>query len=196
MPFYSQFEDITSPKWQKVGCGIASLAMVIDFYKPDAVSVDTLLGRAIASGAYDQNAGWKHKDLVLLAKNYGLRGDTYDLANLGKQAAFTKLKNQLKDGPVIVSVHYQFDPKSSIPHLVVLDGIENDTIYYNDPASKGGQKKISSTLFLKAWKMKFIVVRPNIVDTKPLVAESVPDVKTGKLSLLISFSEKFRQLFA
>jgi len=34
VPFYSQFVDISAPAWKKVGCGIASLAMIIDFYKP------------------------------------------------------------------------------------------------------------------------------------------------------------------
>src|SRR3989344_8293245 len=43
VPFYSQFSDIRDAKWQKLGCGIADLAMLIEFYKPGMVSVNTLL---------------------------------------------------------------------------------------------------------------------------------------------------------
>ncbi|MCE9644121.1 C39 family peptidase [Candidatus Parcubacteria bacterium] len=160
VPFYSQFKDITSAAWQKVGCGVASLAMIIDFYKDDTVSVNTLLTQGIAENAYLKNAGWSHKGLIQLSNKYGLGGKSYDLSKLSTKASFAEFKNQLKSGPVIASVHYKFDPKSTIPHLVVIDGIVGDTIYYNDPAAKTGQKQISTTDFLKAWKKKFIVIRP------------------------------------
>lgn len=163
VPFYSQFTNITSPSWKKVGCGIASLAMIIDFYKP-AVSVDTLLGQGIATGAYDYNAGWTYAGLIRLAKKYDLTGTSYDLASSKSSVAFAKLKEFAKDGPVMVSIHYKFDPKSKIPHLVVIDGITDDTVYYNDPAAKSGKKEISTDLFLKAWKKRFIVIRPKKED--------------------------------
>jgi ABC-type bacteriocin/lantibiotic exporter with double-glycine peptidase domain len=57
-------------------------------------------------------------------------------------------------------VHYKFDPKSTIPHLVVVDGIVGGVVYYNDPAAKTGEKQISTADFLKGWKKKVIVVRP------------------------------------
>lgn len=159
VPFYSQFKDITSPTWQKVGCGVASLAMVIDYYKP-AVPVNTLLTQGIAAGAYLQSAGWTYKGLIQLAQKYGLSGNSYDLGASSATTAFAKLKTYLREGPVIVSIHYKFDPKSTIPHLVVIDGIKGDTLYYNDPAAKAGEKTISTTEFLKAWKKRFIVLRP------------------------------------
>src|ERR1700690_2125492 len=81
VPFYSQFKDITSPTWQKVGCGVASLAMVIDYYEP-AVPVNTLLKQGIAAGAYLQSAGWTYKGLIQLAQKYGLSGNSYDLGAL------------------------------------------------------------------------------------------------------------------
>lgn len=160
VPFYSQFHDIHAISWQKVGCGIASLAMIIDYYSSETISVDTLLKEGIHYGAFDKNAGWIHKDLISLSKKYGLEGNSYDVSGLGKEDSFTKLKSYLADGPVIVSVHYKFDPKSSIPHLVVIDGIDEGTIYYNDPSAKVGQKSISIADFQKGWKKKFIVIRP------------------------------------
>lgn len=159
VPFYSQFSDITSPKWQKVGCGITSLAMVIDYYKP-AVSVNTLLSQGIAAGAYLNNAGWTYKGLIGISRKYGLDGSSYDLGKLSSKAAFAEFEEYLKDGPVIASVHYKFDPKSTIPHLVVINGIKDGIVYYNDPAAKTGELQISTDTFLKAWKKRFVVVRP------------------------------------
>lgn len=161
VPFYSQLQDIKSLSWQKKGCGVASLAMLIEFYKPGrSVSVNKLLEQAIASGAYQQNSGWKHKELALLSKKYGLEGKNYDLSSSDKNIAFAQFKDLLKDGPVMASVYYKFDPKSTIPHLVVINGIDGDTIYYNDPAEHMAGKKISTADFLKGWKKRFIVVRP------------------------------------
>lgn len=171
IPFYSQFQDIQYPSWQKKGCGVASLAMVIDYYRPDAVSVDTLLSIATSSGAYNQNFGWIHKDLVQLARRFGLEGSNYDLGKSDRNTAFARLKDFLKKGPVITSVHYRFDPKSTIPHLVVVDGIVGDIIYYNDPAAAAGKMRISVDDFLDGWKKKFIVIRPASASTTPKLAE-------------------------
>ncbi len=160
VPFYSQFSDITAPAWQKVGCGVTSLAMVIDYYTPEAVSVNALLKQGIAAGAYQHDAGWTYKGLISLGQQYGLSGASYDLAASGPKSALKQFETYLKDGPVIASIHYKFNPKSTIPHLVVIDAIVNDVVYYNDPAAKSGQKTISTSDFLKGWKKRFIVIRP------------------------------------
>ncbi|OGZ20058.1 MAG: hypothetical protein A2494_02285 [Candidatus Lloydbacteria bacterium RIFOXYC12_FULL_46_25] len=180
VPFYSQFKDITSPKWKKVGCGIASLAMVIEYYEPNTVSVDKLLGQAIDSGAYQNNAGWIHKGLVSLSRKYGLDGKAYDLSSGDKETALKALKSHLKDGPVMVSVHYKFDPKSTIPHLAIINGIDGDIVYYNDPAMDKGGKQISTTQFLKAWKKRFIVFRP-AKETEKVAMSVSPDVEKEEL---------------
>lgn len=161
VPFFSQFTDITSPEWKKVGCGVASLAMIIDYYRTETISVDKLLKAGITAKAYDYNAGWTHAGLIALAKNYNLSGKTYDLSKKGSKAAFESFKTYLATGPLMASVHYKFDPKSTIPHLVVINGIKDGMVHYNDPASKSGDRQISTADFLKAWKMRFIVIRPN-----------------------------------
>lgn len=159
VPFYSQFLDIKNEKWQKVGCGVTSLAMIINYYSPDTVSVDKLLTQGIADNAYLKNAGWTYKGLISLGNKYGLTGSSYDLGKLSTKDALAELKSYLKNGPVIASVHYKFDPKNSIPHLVVINGIDGDNIYYNDPAAKKGGQKISLADFLNSWKKRFIVLR-------------------------------------
>jgi len=164
VPFFSQFRDIESPKWQKVGCGIASLAMIIDFYKPNAVSANALLKQGVAAGAYNYNAGWIYAGLIGLSRQYGLDGAYYNLTAQSSETAYAALLQHLKSGPVIASVHYKFDPKSTIPHLVVLNGIKGDRVYYNDPAAKEGGQSISKDNFLKAWKKKIIDIRPAAQD--------------------------------
>lgn len=159
VPFYSQFDDIQSTAWQGVGCGITSLAMLIDFYKPNAVTVNALLQQGISAGAYDQNAGWTYSGLIQLSGAYGLVGHYYDLSQLKVKAAFARFQKLLKSGPVMLSVHNRFDPDSTVPHLVVIDGIANNKVYYNDPAAKAGMKKISITAFLKGWTENVIAIR-------------------------------------
>lgn len=157
VPFYSQFKDISSAKWKKIGCGIASLAMVIDYYEPQSVSVDTLLSQGIKAGAYS-SAGWTYSGLVKVSQPYGLTGSGYDLKGSG--TAFSQFEKFVADGPVIASIHYKFDPKSTIPHLVVVTAIKDGLVYYNDPAAKQGNLTVSVDTFLKAWKQRFIVLRP------------------------------------
>lgn len=160
VPFYSQFKDIEAPEWKKVGCGIASLAMIINYYNPDAVSVNTLLKTGIKNGAYLDDAGWIHSGLISLGKKYDLDGESISLASESNAGAFEEFESHVKKGPVMASIHYKFDPKSTIPHLVVITGIKNGLVYYNDPAAEIGGKTISSEDFIKAWKKKFIVIRP------------------------------------
>lgn len=160
VPFFSQFYDISSPTWRKVGCGVASLAMLIDFYEPNNVSVDVLLSEGIAEGAYAAGAGWVHSGLARLADEHGLWGMNYDLSSSNMQIAFAQFENALKNGPVMASVHYTFDPKNPIPHLVVMTGEDGDMLFYNDPAGTSDGGSISKDAFKLAWKKRYIEVRP------------------------------------
>ncbi len=161
VPFYSQFDDISAASWKKIGCGIASLAMIINFYDPNEVSVDALLTEGIAAGAYIQNAGWSHGGLARLAEQHELSGGTHDLSSATMQNAFERLRESVQEGPVIASVHYTFDPKNPIPHLVVISGITDDTVYFNDPADTSGNGHISATTFKNSWKKRYISVLPS-----------------------------------
>lgn len=160
VPFYSQFVDISDPAWKKLGCGVASLAMLIEHYEPQNVSVDTLLQQGIDSGAYLQNAGWTHQGLVDLSKRYGLTGSPQDLSGYTMDTAFSELSQALDEGPVIASVYYTFTPGHPIPHLVVLNGVKDGVVYYNDPAEPSGGGTISVADFKPAWKKRYIEIRP------------------------------------
>jgi len=158
VPFFSQFKDISATNWKKVGCGVASLTMIIDYYEPGEISVDALLDEGINSGAYT-DAGWSHRGLALLAEDHGLFGTTRDFSSHSMDTAFEKFETAVKEGPVIASVHYTFDPASSIPHLVVINGIDGDILSYSDPAD--GQGTISIEKFKRAWKKRYIEIRPS-----------------------------------
>lgn len=159
VPFYSQFADISSPSWQKVGCGIASLAMIIDYYKP-AVAVDQLLNEGIRSGAYIDSAGWSHAGLIALSEHYGLSGSTIGLYEYSMDDAFLKLTEAVAEGPVMVSVHYTFQPTNPIPHLAVITDVKDGLVYYNDPAEAHGGGSITAEQFKSAWKKRYIAIRP------------------------------------
>lgn len=159
VPFYSQFADISAPEWRKIGCGIASLAMLIDFYSAEEITVDGLLSEGITANAYTGNAGWSHAGLIGLAKDHGLSGEAVYMSDLSMTAAFSNLEDALKDGPVMVSVHYTFKPTNPIPHLVIVTGVENGEVHYNDPAEKAGNGSISIQQFQSAWKKRYIAIR-------------------------------------
>jgi predicted double-glycine peptidase len=159
VPFFSQFSDITSASWKKIGCGIASLAMLIEFYEPGATTVDNLLEEGIANDAYVSSAGWSHAGLIGLSRKYGLDGKSRDMAELSMEKAFSELKEVLEEGPVMVSVHYTFDPQNTIPHLVVINGVSDGKVFYNDPAEKAGGGSISIAKFQSSWKKRYIEIR-------------------------------------
>jgi hypothetical protein len=160
VPFYSQFADITPVAWQKVGCGIASTAMLIDFYSTEVVNVDSLLQQGIAASAFLSDAGWTHQGLINLTKQFGLNGASVSLSHLTMEAAFASLETVVTEGPVMVSVHYTFQPTNPIPHLAVVTGIDDERVYYNDPAELQGGGDISIAQFKSAWKKRYIEILP------------------------------------
>ena len=156
VPFYSQLTDITAPAWKKIGCGIASLAMLIKFHNPNSfTSVDTILNEGIAIDAYS-SAGWTYAGLIAVSRKYGLDGTTHDFGGSSMDVAFTAFEKALDRGPVMASVHYTFTPTNPIPHLVIVNGIKGDTLFYNDPAEPRGNGSIPVAQFKSSWKKRYI----------------------------------------
>jgi len=159
VPFFSQFEDISPASWKKVGCGIASLAMLIEYYDPGVVVVDNLLQEGIEADAYLDDAGWTYAGLIGVSKKYGMGGQAYDLGNLSMEKAYGELLLELEEGPVMASVHYTFQKSNPIPHLVIINGIDDGKVYYNDPAEETGGGSVSVAQFQSAWKKRYIEFR-------------------------------------
>jgi hypothetical protein len=161
VPFFSQFADITDPAWKKVACGVASLAMLVNYYQPKATNADEILRAGIAADAYTEQ-GWSHAGLIGLAAPYGLTGSSHSLAHETPADAFATLKNVVAEGPVMASVHYTFEPTNPIPHLVVITHIADGYVYYNDPAEARGNGFITAEKFQNAWKQRYIKIRPAV----------------------------------
>ncbi len=161
VPFFSQFDDVTPANWKKVACGVTSLGMLVEYYKPHTTTVDILLDQGIKSGAYIDNVGWSYAGLIGLARKYGLDGEATDLGRSTVDAAFESFKKAVQKGPVIASVHYTFEPTNPIPHLVVINSIDGDTIHYNDPAEHSGNGTLTVEKFKRAWKKRYIEIHPS-----------------------------------
>ncbi|MFZ2072650.1 MAG: C39 family peptidase [Minisyncoccia bacterium] len=160
VPLYSQIADISSVEWKQKGCGVADVAMIVNFYKPQTTTVQKVLEQGISSGAYQKNVGWKHDGLAALAKKYDLKGKVNDFSQLEKKTALNQFKDVIKEGPAIASIHRGFDPKSSFGHLIVITGFDETFVFYNDPGKHDGIRKVLITDFMKGWKRKLIVIRP------------------------------------
>ncbi|MFA5934033.1 MAG: C39 family peptidase [Candidatus Paceibacterota bacterium] len=170
VPLYSQITDISSVEWRQKGCGVADLAMLIEYYKPNTTSVDEVLREALAGGAYQNGAGWKHDGLAAVAAKHGLVGKTFDLTKLNKEDSLDELKSIVKEGPAVASIRRGFAAQSPYGHLIVVTGFDNDSIYYNDPGKRDGIRKVPITTFMQGWKKRLIVVRPPTPKTKLVLA--------------------------
>ena len=159
VPLFSQISDISTVAWQQKGCGVADVAMIVEFYKPKTTSVQEILEEALKQGAYVKNVGWSHSGLAALAVKHGLVGKTVDLSSLKNAAALSQFKEIVKEGPVIASIHRGFNPKSSFGHLVVVTGFDEKLVYYNDPGKHDGIRNIAIADFTKGWKKRLIVIR-------------------------------------
>ncbi|MFA6257927.1 MAG: C39 family peptidase [Candidatus Paceibacterota bacterium] len=167
VPLYSQISDISSVAWQQKGCGVADVAMIVEFYKPNTTSVQKVLEQALKGGAYVKNVGWSHQGLASLAVKYGLVGKTVDLSKFKNETALSQFKNTVKEGPVIASIRRGFNPKSPFGHLIVVTGFDDKLVYYNDPGKRDGIRTVPISDFMKGWKKRLIVIREP--DTKKKV---------------------------
>ncbi len=159
VPTRSQYLHIHHREWKDRSCGIVSVGMVLLFYKK-IVTMDELLKQGLRAGAYKEPYGWTHAGLVSLAQKYKLHAAAYDWSKDIADEAFLKLVSFLEEGPVLASIHKDFDQKNG-GHLIVITGFKDGIIYYNEPASKKGEsikRKISKEIFLEGWKKRMLAI--------------------------------------
>jgi ABC-type bacteriocin/lantibiotic exporter with double-glycine peptidase domain len=168
VPFFSQSSDIESDDWKYRGCGLASLKMVMDFWfqkeAKELVTFDSIFEVGMAVKAYTKGIGWTHLGLVKTASGFGLKAYNADLAFLSPEDAFNRLIEDLKIGPVIVSIFPRFDSAASGGHLVVVTGYEDGKVFINDPLSLTGEEgktSLSEEDFKKGWKKRFVLAYKN-----------------------------------
>jgi ABC-type bacteriocin/lantibiotic exporter with double-glycine peptidase domain len=161
VPQYSQHLHIETEEWQNKSCGIASLGMLLAYHGMP-IPLSHLLAEGLLRGAYLPGIGWKHKELVELARVFGGHGENFDWASLDAAAAFEHAKGHLAHYPILASIHRQFDPHNG-GHLIVLTGIDDTYVYYNDPDVHEENKiagAVSIETFLNGWKKRIIAIYP------------------------------------
>ncbi len=160
LPFYSQYLDIKNPNWRGKACGIASLAMLLG---GKVFNLDDLYQKGLDEGAYLPGVGWRHAGLVSLAKDFGFKNSyNLDLAGDDMESALIKLKTELKNGPVMVSVFSCYEHGHKEGHLVVLLSLNDKEAKVLDPnvlEKEQGLQLIPMTKFISGWKKRLIVVR-------------------------------------
>jgi len=165
VPLYSQHLDVRDEKWREHACGIAALKIVLDYYGAETPPLDTLIARAAERGAYLEGVGWKHRELAELAGTFGLRGEAFDWAALEPEAAYQELLCFFPASPVLASIYNDFDAARG-GHIVVLTGLDGDTISYADPdATERGSilRTVSKDVFLRGWKRRIVLITPTTV---------------------------------
>ncbi|TSC52640.1 MAG: Uncharacterized protein LiPW41_10 [Parcubacteria group bacterium LiPW_41] len=163
VPQYSQFLDVTKKGWKIRACGVASLAMVLDHYKKNKkTSIDKLIDYGVSIGAHNKELGWIHSGIVNIAKHEGFKGERYDWRDIDANISFNKMNEYLKNGPIIASIHKNFNPKNS-GHLVVVTSKNKSHITIHDPIARKREqikREIPIDVFLTGWKKRIVVVRP------------------------------------
>jgi ABC-type bacteriocin/lantibiotic exporter with double-glycine peptidase domain len=161
VPKYSQHLHIETKDWRDKSCGIASLGMLLAYHGM-SVPLSHLLAEGLLHNAYLHGIGWKHKELAELAQRFGGRGENFDWASLDAAAAFEHVKQHLARYPILASIHHQFDKKNG-GHLIVVTGIDETSVYFNDPDAREEGKIAGSVpidTFLNGWKKRIIAIYP------------------------------------
>jgi hypothetical protein len=173
VPFSSQFTDLGHHEWRARGCGVTALKMVMDFWHAQDPAnrtehLDALLKAGLAEHAHISDIGWSHTGLVRLARRYGYDGFNADWATKGPtpkspEDAWTALAAELERGPVMASVFAGLDPDRGGGHVIVVTGIVDGLVAFNDPEElleREGRKLLALPRFLRGFKNRYIVVRP------------------------------------
>lgn len=161
VPKYSQHLHIETKEWRDKSCGIASLGMLLAYHGMP-VPLSHLLAEGLLHNAYLPGVGWKHKELAELAYKFGGHGENFDWAHLETGTAFEHAKKHLEHYPILASIHHQFDTKNG-GHLIVLTGIDEQYVYYNDPDAHDESKiagAVTIKTFLNGWKKRIIAIYP------------------------------------
>lgn len=158
VPEFSQHLDVKEKEWRNRACGIAALKMLLEYNNSDSPPIDELIKIGLEKDAYIQNIGWKHKELAEIARDFNLKSKNFDWANLTPEEAFENLESYFPENPVLASIHKDFDDKKG-GHLIVLTGMEDDTIFYNEPYAEKRQEikqSVHKDKFMKGWKRRII----------------------------------------
>lgn len=171
IPFISQYLALPS-EWQERGCGIVALKIVLDYWHSKdenntSLPLEDILELALALGAYKEGIGWSHSGLAELAAQLGYRAWNRDLPHEFKGVTPTQaimiLREDIANGPVLVSIWKNYDPTQKGGHIVVAHAMNTHEIAVIDPEKKDeadGRYTMTIADFEKGFKMRSICVLP------------------------------------
>lgn len=166
VPRYSQYLDIKEKEWQEKSCGILCLKTLLDYWgEKEGIApknADELVEEGLKIDGYIPGVGWKHRELVWIAKNYGLDGENLEWPDEHYDIAFNRIIPHLEEHPIIASVHKDLI-KEKGGHLIVITGYEDGKIFYNDPASKlrnDIERSVTLQEFIEGWKQRIVIIHP------------------------------------
>lgn len=178
VPYYSQRETFLKregslnpaqiDKWRGGLCGLMCASMIINrFNQGSQYTIAELLIAADKLGAFDQQRGWVHNKIVVLAGEYGIK------AQAQRTITLNTMYKKTREGNLIiasVSPHYLHpelkrteDERSG--HLVVITGMsrndrEDYQLIIHDPGSEyaeGGQNMVvGSDIFKRSFSGNII----------------------------------------
>ena len=157
---YSQHLDLSHDEHKLKGCGIASLGMLLG----DKISdLNELYKLGLEQGAYFPGVGWRHAGLANLAKHFGFTNSyNLDLAKEDLGTVLGKLRQELKEGPVLVSIFAQYKPGHKEGHIVVLLSLTDKQAEILDPAAQNHNdihQFLPAEKFINGWKKRLIVIK-------------------------------------
>ena len=144
--------------WEKKGCGIACIAMVLAAAKKD-FTLKELVEETLAIRGYIDGIGWKHATLARILTNRSIPSYTQEFTLPNKNTelfayGIKKIQRHIADNPVIASVHRGFDPNTTATHLVVITEKTDNAFIIQDPDYELGSENmiVPYTKFTKAWR--------------------------------------------
>ena len=157
MSVYINQKDIVG--WEKKGCGIACVGMVLNRAGIEFV-MDDLVEEVLNLNGYLEGVGWRHGALARSITNRTIPAYAQEFTSLTTNTALLtfgieKIKRELRTGnPVIVSVFRGFTPEATSTHLVLLVAVTQDGFVVNDPDyDMGGEHvRVAFDVFAGAWR--------------------------------------------
>lgn len=131
LPLVSQTKDTGNKEWASRSCAICALKMVMGWKNPGLMEtpVMALVKNGLAADGYLEDVGWKHKALVDLAGQHGVKMsfvEKFFRTKTQKTKGLGMINKKLAAGePVLVSVFYKFN-KDNGGHVVVLHGLRKN----------------------------------------------------------------------
>ena len=137
----------TIPDWQKNGCGIACVAMVLARAGKKCIPED-LAKEALALNGYLEGVGWRHTALARTITNHGVPAYAQEFTSPDKNTTLRTIglqkiqKQAIAAIPSIISVCRNFKPNAQTTHLVVVVGFNQQNFIIDDPDHTHGAANI------------------------------------------------------